>query len=74
MRKKSETKVALEAPDGTRIHLGVPHAERLLDMGPELNGGYTLPADSGYVYDVENGLRPAPSAQRGAKRAEAAEE
>ena len=35
----------------------VPHAERLLDMGKYLNGGWTLPQDSKYIYDEENGLR-----------------
>ena len=32
------------------------HAERLLDMGEFLNGGWTLPEDSNYVYTEENGL------------------
>ena len=36
---------------------GVEHAERLLDMGPRLNGGWELPKDSKYTYDEENGLR-----------------
>lgn len=58
MRKKKEAKVVLAAPDGTRAEFGVPHAERLLDMGPALNGGWRLPDDSGYAYDEENGLRP----------------
>ena len=35
----------------------VSHAERLLDMGKYLNGGWTLPEDSKYIYDEENGLR-----------------
>lgn len=35
----------------------ISHAERLLDMGPYLNGGWALPKDSNYTYDEENGLR-----------------
>jgi hypothetical protein len=35
----------------------VTHAERLLDMGSELNGGWELPENSKYYYDEENGLR-----------------
>ena len=35
----------------------IEHAERLLDMGLELNGGWELPEDSPYVYDEENGIR-----------------
>lgn len=36
---------------------GIQHAERLLDMGAALNGGWELPKDSNYTYDEENGLR-----------------
>ena len=36
---------------------GIQHAERLLDMGTDLNGGWELPKDSSYTYDEENGLR-----------------
>ena len=35
----------------------ISHAERLLDMGVYLSGGWTLPEDSNYIYDEENGLR-----------------
>ena len=63
-KRKRENKVALVASDGTRIELGIPHAERLLDMGPKLNGGYTLAPDSGYAYDEENGLRPVSASKR----------
>jgi hypothetical protein len=40
-----------------RQEFGIQHAERLLDMGPALNGGWELPKDSNYYYDEENGLR-----------------
>lgn len=33
------------------------HAERLLDMGLALNGGWELPEDSKYTYSEEYGLR-----------------
>lgn len=36
---------------------GIQHAERLLDMGQQHNGGWELPDDSNYTYDEENGLR-----------------
>lgn len=35
----------------------IKHAERILDMGPTLNGGWELPDDSKYYYDEDNGIR-----------------
>ena len=40
-----------------RQEFGIQHAERLLDMGTTINGGWELPEDSNYLYDGENGLR-----------------
>lgn len=40
-----------------RQEFGIQHAERLLDMGTAINGGWELPEDSNYLYDEENGLR-----------------
>lgn len=40
-----------------RQEFGIQHAERLLDMGTTINGGWELPKDSNYTYDKENGLR-----------------
>lgn len=58
MRKKKEPTVKLVVPHhNLEQEFGISHAERLLDMGPELNGGWTLPEDSNYYYDEENGLR-----------------
>lgn len=58
MRKKKEPTVKMVVPKHDLIQeFGVKHAERLLDMGPELNGGWELPKDSEYYYDEENGLR-----------------
>lgn len=58
MAKKKETKVALVVPKyNLRQEFGVRHAERLLEMGPTLNGGWELPEDSNYHYDEEDGLR-----------------
>lgn len=58
MRKKKEPTVTLVVPKyDMRREFGVAHAERLLDMGPQLNGGWELPKDSEYYYDEENGLR-----------------
>lgn len=42
---------------GIKQEFGLQHAERLLDMGTKLNGGWELPEDSEYSYDIENGLK-----------------
>lgn len=58
MRKKKEQTVELVVPRyGIRQEFGVKHAERLLDMGANLNGGWELPEDSKYIYDEEYGIR-----------------
>lgn len=58
MRKKKEKTLTLVVPKyGIKREFGIQHAERLLDMGEELNGGWELPADSEYQYDEENGIR-----------------
>lgn len=58
MRKKKEQTVTLVVPKyNMQQEFSVEHAERLLDMGPFLNGGWELPNDSEYYYDEENGLR-----------------
>lgn len=58
MRKKKEQTVTLIVPKSNlKQEFGIKHAERLLDMGTHLNGGWELPKDSNYIYDEENGLR-----------------
>ena len=57
MRKPKEKTVNLVSPKGVKQAFGVAHAERLLDMGDALNGGWRLDAESEYYYDEENGLR-----------------
>lgn len=58
MRKKKESTVTLVVPKhNIEREFSVAHAERLLDMGSELNGGWELPENSKYYYDEENGLR-----------------
>ena len=58
VRKKKEATVRLVVPkSGVEREFGVAHAERLLDMGAKLNGGWELPEGSEYTYDDENGLR-----------------
>lgn len=58
MRKKKEKTVALIVPKyNMKQEFNIQHAERLLDMGADLNGGWELPEDSNYLYDEENGLR-----------------
>jgi hypothetical protein len=57
-RKPKEQTVTLVVPKhGLSQEFGIQHAERLLDMGAQKNGGWELPADSKYRYDEENGLR-----------------
>lgn len=58
MRKKKEQTVTLVVPKySIKQEFGIEHAERLLDMGPQLNGGWELSSDSNYTYSEENGLR-----------------
>lgn len=58
MRKKKEQTVTLVVLKyNIKQEFGIQHAERLLDMGTKLNGGWELPSDSNYIYDEENGLR-----------------
>lgn len=58
MRKKKEPTITLVVTKyDMRREFSVDHAERLLDMGLALNGGWELPDDSEYYYDEENGLR-----------------
>lgn len=58
MRKKKEQTVTLVVPKyNIKKDFGIQHAERLLDMGTNVNGGWELPEDSNYLYDEENGLR-----------------
>ena len=54
--KKQKT-VTLVTPSGVKQQFGIQHAERLLDLGPALNGGWTIDANSEYYYDEENGIR-----------------
>lgn len=58
MRRKKEKTVRLIVVEyGIEKEFGISHAERLLDMGTRLNGGWTLPEDSEYEYSEEAGLR-----------------
>lgn len=54
--KKPVKKVRLETEEFSQ-EFEVSHAERLLDMGPTLNGGWHVPEDSEYEYTEEYGLR-----------------
>ena len=58
MLKKKEQVIRLVVPKyGIERDFGIQHAERLLGMGTNLNGGWTLPKGSNYIYSEENGLR-----------------
>ena len=47
----------LVTPDGKKQAFNIKHAERLLDLGPALNGGWVIDPNSNYYYDEENGIR-----------------
>lgn len=57
MRKAKEKTIDLVAPNGIKRAFGIAHAERLLDMGEALNGGWVVDENSEYYYDEENGIR-----------------
>ena len=57
MRKTKEKTVTLVTPKGSTQAFSISHAERLLDMGEALNGGWRIPEDSDYYYDEEYGIR-----------------
>lgn len=57
MRGKKEQTITLITPDGRKQAFSLQHAERLLDMGPELNGGWAVDKEDKYYYDEENGIR-----------------
>lgn len=54
--KKIKT-VTLVTPSGKKQQFDIQHAERLLDLGPALNGGWEIDPNSDYIYDEENGIR-----------------
>lgn len=54
--RKPVKKVRLEAGDISQ-EFEITHAERILDMGPALNGGWHVPEDSEYEYTEEYGLK-----------------
>lgn len=58
MRKvKKEKTVILCTPYGETREFTLSHAEHLLDMGDELNGGWKIVESSNYYYDEEYGIR-----------------
>ena len=57
MRGKKEQTITLVTPKGEKQAFGIAHAERLLDLGSELNGGWAVDPESPYYYDEENGIR-----------------
>lgn len=56
-RPKKQRLITLVTPAGIKQQFGIQHAERLLDLGPALNGGWTIDPNSPYYYDEENGIR-----------------
>jgi hypothetical protein len=56
-RGKKEKTIILVTPSGEKQEFGLQHAERLLDMGSALNGGWKVDPASNYYYDEENGIR-----------------
>lgn len=60
-RVKKQPTVTLITASGQKQAFGVQHAERLLDLGPAVNGGWMIDPDSDYWYDEENGIRLKPN-------------
>lgn len=56
-RNTKEQQVVLVTPGGVKRSFGIAHAERLLDLGPDVNGGWSVDPQSPYYYDEENGIR-----------------
>ena len=56
-RDKKQKTVTLVTPSGVKQQFGIQHAERLLNLGPALNGGWAIDKNSEYYYDTENGIR-----------------
>lgn len=56
-KHKKEKTVTLVTPSGEKQEFEVQHAERILDMGSALNGGWEIDPTSEYIYDEENGIR-----------------
>lgn len=56
-RPIKEKTITLVTPGGVKRKFGLAHAERLLDLGSALNGGWTVDPMSEYYYDEENGIR-----------------
>lgn len=56
-RGRKEPTIILVDPKGKKQEFGLQHAERLLDMGSALNGGWKVDPTSNYYYDEENGIR-----------------
>lgn len=56
-KKKSPTVTLVVKKYNISQEFGISHAERLLDMGKDVNGGWELPENSNYEYDEEYGLR-----------------
>lgn len=54
--RKPVKMVRLETDDFSK-EFEVSHAERILDMGAAVNGGWHVPEDSEYEYTEEYGLR-----------------
>jgi len=56
-RAKKEKTITLCTPSGETRNFTIPHAECLLDMGDERNGGWKIVSNSEYYYDEEYGIR-----------------
>lgn len=56
-RGKKEQRITLVTTTGRRQEFSIQHAERLLDMGVAVNGGWSIDPASNYYYDEENGIR-----------------
>lgn len=57
MRPKKQKTITLVTSKGEKQEFGLQHAERLLDLGSERNGGWKVDPESEYIYDEEYGIK-----------------
>lgn len=71
MKTKASTITLIVDKYSIKQEFSIKHAERLLDMGPDASGGWTLPKNSEFTYSKEDGLRRKPDKGNTAKTKQA---
>lgn len=66
MQTKENT-IKLVTPSGKEQDFSIKHAENLLSMGGQFNGGWKIATGEKYIYDKKNGIRVKTSKGNSAK-------